>query len=154
MCESHVSNPQTVGKCCSLLNSLPPFSSLPRSPFLSGSLSWRALCPPFTVQVCVCVCARVPARLPGRHTGSERGTSASAALPGTAASCRQFLCQPAHARAHARTQILARRPPRLPVRKKKTQQDSQGGGEAALSPFLFGCLYLYPVCLFLLEHKL
>lgn len=58
MCESHVSNPQTVGKCCSLLNS-PPFllpcstacfhsPSLPRSlppSSFTPALSRRLPCP-------------------------------------------------------------------------------------------------------------
>ncbi|KAL1272712.1 hypothetical protein QQF64_028574 [Cirrhinus molitorella] len=45
MCESHVSNPQTVGKCCSLLNSpplLPPSRSLSLA-FSSGTLPATAL---------------------------------------------------------------------------------------------------------------
>ncbi len=45
MCESHVSNPQTVGKCCSLLNSpplLPPSLSLSLA-FSSGTLPATAL---------------------------------------------------------------------------------------------------------------
>lgn len=101
MCESHVSNPQTVGKCCSLLNSLLPPSLLPS---LSLSFRWTALQASalprsnparVCVHACVSVCARVyDVCLPAsQHTGSERRESASGAPPGTATSCRQFLCQ-------------------------------------------------------------
>ena len=61
MCESHVSNPQTVGKCCSLLNSAasrPPL--LHSSPRLSVcSLFGQAVCPASSPWVCLCVCALV-----------------------------------------------------------------------------------------------
>lgn len=61
MCESHVSNPQTVGKCCSLLNSLLPPSvalslvRLDRSPGAQPGLPQ----PHASVGVCAGECARV-----------------------------------------------------------------------------------------------
>ena len=93
MCESHVSNPQTVGKCCSLLNSLSP--PLPRSLIsLDCSPGERPAplqpCAGVCACKCVCLCACLPA---SQHTGSERRGSASKAPPGSAASCRQFLRQ-------------------------------------------------------------
>lgn len=42
--------------------------------------------------VCACECARVCLSA-FQRTGSQRAASASAAPPGTATSCRQFLCQ-------------------------------------------------------------
>lgn len=65
MCESHVSNPQTVGKCCSLLNSLLPPSLLPAMPpAVALSFGWTAL-QSSTLACCslmrVCVHARVRA---------------------------------------------------------------------------------------------
>lgn len=70
MCESHVSNPQTVGKCCSLLNSLLPPSLLPAMrPAVALSFGWTALqtstlaCRSLMrvcVHACVCACACPP----------------------------------------------------------------------------------------------
>lgn len=145
MCESHVSNPQTVGKCCSLLNSLPPSllhptPSLPRSPFLSDALSWRALFPPPSPCECVCVCACLPARPPGQHTGSERRTSASAALPGTAASCRQFLCQHTHTHERTRTHTFGKAASSAPRQEKKKAPSlpgRRGGCSFSLSLWMF-----------------
>lgn len=66
MCESHVSNPQTVGKCCSLLNSLLPPSLFPSMPpSLALSFCWTALqasALPCRNPVRVCVHASVCAR--------------------------------------------------------------------------------------------
>lgn len=49
MCKSHVSNPQTVGKCCSLLNSShplhPPAFAFPMLPLPLPALSRRLPCP-------------------------------------------------------------------------------------------------------------
>lgn len=72
MCESHVSNPQTVGKCCSLLNSLLPPSvalslvRLDRSPGAQPGLPQ----PHASVGVCAGECARVC--LPSAHRKSAQ----------------------------------------------------------------------------------
>lgn len=78
MCESHVSNPQTVGKCCSLLNSSFPPSLPPSFPSRRPPCSLSSLdsSPGERSALCVCVHACVCARAL-QHTGSEQGASAS-----------------------------------------------------------------------------
>lgn len=139
MCESHVSNPQTVGKCCSLLNSLPPSllhptPSLPRSPFLSDALSWRALFP-LRPPASVCVCARA---CPPARPGSTQEVSAER-LP--ALLCLELPLPADSFYANTRTRMsarahthLARRPPRLPVRKKKKPKPPRAEGRLLFLP--------------------
>lgn len=83
--------------------------------------------------VCACACVRVC--LPAfQHTGSQRGASASTAPPGTATSCRQFLCQ--HQVLH--NTHSHRQPLRLPV---KNNKDTREGGRLLLVSFSL-CVYL------------
>lgn len=137
MCESHVRNPQTVGKCCSLLNSLLPHSLfppclLPSLSYFVGPLSKRASCPAATLCECVCMHA-------SQHTGSARRASARQARTGIAASCRQFLCQ-----YQALHSTHAEKPSKLLV---TSSQDASRRREAALFPFYFVCLSLYSISL-------
>lgn len=151
MCESHVSNPQTVGKCCSLLNSLLPPSLLPS---LALSFCWNALqasalprCNPVRVCVHASVCARACLPRSTQEVSTERlPAELRLELPLPADS---FYANTKFSTTHIHTHTNSHgQPPQLPVR---NNQDAPRWREAARSLSFSVCLSLYPVGLFLLN---
>lgn len=152
MCESHVSNPQTVGKCCSLLNSLLPPSPLPSAPpsltlILLGRSPGEHPAPPQTLCGCVCmqVCVRVSACLRSTQEVSKERLPAELRLE-LPLPADSFYANPKSSTTHTRTHSHTQHPPQLPVR---NNQDSPRRREAARSLAL--SLSLFPVHLFLLN---
>lgn len=151
MCESHVSNPQTVGKCCSLLNSLLPPSvplhaSLRCSPSLLSTLQASALPHSNPVQVFACVFERVYVRAcPAAH---RKWVKSGCQRHGIAASCKQCPCQQ-QADIHTGNRLNS---------SWGTAKMSKDWGRLLLHSSFCGCLSLHRVSLALhrllpLEHK-
>lgn len=149
MCESHVSNPQTVGKCCSLLNSLLPPSLLPSTPpSVALSFGWTALqtsnlpcCS--LMRVCVHASARVCLPFSTQEVSAERLPARLRLEPPLPAD--SFYANTKSFTTHRRTHTH-RQPLRLPV---KNNKDTPSRREAAPCLLFSVCLSLYPVCLFL-----
>lgn len=147
MCESHVSNPQTVGKCCSLLNSLLPPSLHPSMlPSLALSFSWTThqastlpCCNPVQVSVHASVCARA-------CLTAHRKWVQIACQRRSAWNCR-FL-QTVSMPTPSPPQHTHSQPPQLPVR---NNQDGPRRREGAACLSFSVCLSLYLICLFLFD---
>lgn len=147
MCESHVSNPQTVGKCCSLLNSLLPPSLLPSMPpSIAHSFGWTALqtsnlaCRSL-MRVCVHVnahaCACLSAHRKSAQSVCQHGSAWNRHFLQTVSMPTPSPSQHTHIRIGNLFDSLSR-----------TTKTPREGGRLLLVSFSL-CLSLYPVCLFL-----